>query len=408
MTVASFTRGALIALGGLALVGGAVWWGVSISCGYLVGSDVTSVPGYYFLGVDFEAGQRATRHWLHGGNPYLEKYDDPLDRPHSYPPPAYYLFAWSAPLSQPAGYAVWTVVQAGLLAAAAWACVATRARLGLLPLPGVFLLAAAFWSTPFLYGLERGNFDMAVVGLIVAAAALLRRGTTALDLAAGACLAYAAWIKAYPGLLLLALLVLGRLRAALGFLAAFALLGLLHWSAAWDWVRVMSEFTQDYDLDVVPLAHPLSNYWKHLWEGTSLDFLAWVPGIPAALAVLAVPAVLVSWRVFRSPRRDDLAYPYFLWLAALGTFVPKLSNDYNLVFLPLAALAVWQPEDGELVHALLLLLLLWWVPLATVYGFPYLMLAAKLGGLLGVGLSLARKARPALVPLPEQTQPAAA
>jgi hypothetical protein len=53
-------------------------------------------------------------------------------------------------------------------------------------------------------------------------------------------------------------------------------------------------------------------------------------------------------------RRREVELPFLLWTAALATFVPSNSYDYNLVFLPLAVLAVWDGRDGWLVQLALL------------------------------------------------------
>ena len=86
-----------------------------------------------------------------------------------------------------------------------------------------------------------------------------------------------------------------------------------------------------------------------------------------ATALVLIP--LLAWttfHVFWSPRREALAYPFLIWVTALGCFVPLGANDYSLVFLPIAALAVWDQHDPVFVHVGLVALLFWWQP----FGLP--------------------------------------
>jgi hypothetical protein len=80
------------------------------------------------------------------------------------------------------------------------------------------------------------------------------------------------------------------------------------------------------------------------------------------------------------------------WLVAVATFFPPIANDYNLVFLPLAALALYDPRDRTIVHILAAYLLLWLQPFhLTISGG--ILLACKVGGCWGVGLCLIARSR---------------
>jgi hypothetical protein len=137
-----------------------------------------------------------------------------------------------------------------------------------------------------------------------------------------------------------------------------------------------------------PHGHSLTGAWAAYWPDSRLPGLARVPGA-VAWAVLVLPlAGWVSLRLARCTERGPLLYPYLLWLTAGATFLPAISNDYNLVFLPLAALAVWDPRDALPVHAVLGCLFVWWQPLQLPVE-PYLFLLLKLAGFAAVGFSLA-------------------
>jgi hypothetical protein len=207
---------------------------------------------------------------------------------------------------------------------------------------GVFLC-----STPVVYALERGNCDLLIL----------------LPLAG------AAWVKLYPGLLVLSLLALRRWRALGCFVTAAALIGLPGLgdmpalSANLRAAALVGGPSEPYHP-----CHGLSGCWEYLWSGTPLAFVGRIPGSLAAGGLVLALALAVSWRVYRCPDSRRVLYPYLLWLAALATFVPRISNDYNFYYLPLVALAVWDRRDPLAVHLGMALLLLWWQPFALPIG----------------------------------------
>jgi hypothetical protein len=111
--------------------------------------------------------------------------------------------------------------------------------------------------------------------------------------------------------------------------------------------------------------------------------------VAAAGFILALSS-WVSYRLYRCPDTSRLLYPYLLWLTALATLLPEISNDYNFAFLPLAALAVWDRRDPVVVHVLIGLMMLWWQPVQLSIG-PQLLFGFKLGGLAAVTACLLRR-----------------
>src|SRR5262249_3903516 len=132
--------------------------------------------------------------------------------------------------------------------------------------------------------------------------------------------------------------------------------------------------------------------WKHLWTGARLPLLARIPGTLGAGLVLLPSVLWVSYHVFRCQRRAALLYPYLCWLTALATFLPPVSNDYNLFFLPVAALVVCDRRDPVFIHLMMALLLLWWQPVQFEIS-PTVMFLFKLTGLAAVGISIVGRAR---------------
>ena len=385
---------------GVVLLGAwAAWWLASLAHGRLLGGSSTWIPAHDVLGIDLLGPYHAARHWLGGGNPYREPFGDPLGRPHIYPPAAYWLFAWAGVVPERLAHPLWATVLTALAVAATRACLRTRQALGLADVPPALAVALVLWSTPLLFALERGNCDLVAVALILAGASALRRRTPSGDILAGVCLALAAWLKVYPGLLVVALLVLRRWRAAASFVVAAGLVAVADLPGLADWLANIRAYAGGYDIAVVPSAHSLSTYWRRLWP-RELAILSAVPGPVAACLVLLPPAVGVCLRVPRGAEGDVLLVPLFLWLTALATFLPALSNDYNLVVLPLVALAVWDRGDRLTAHALLAPLLTWWQPFALPYLAPKFLFAAKLAGLAGVAVCLAARARALSGPSP--------
>ena len=90
-------------------------------------------------------------------------------------------------------------------------------------------------------------------------------------------------------------------------------------------------------------------------------------------------------------RSQGVTNPFLLWVLAMASFVPPVANDYNLFFLPLAALAVWDRRDPVYVHVMMAFLLLWWQPLALPID-GRMILVFKLAGLLAVALCLSGRA----------------
>jgi hypothetical protein len=365
----------LLGYAGLLLLAfwGAVW-GASLCQNRLVGRGLTWVPAWEFLGLDFLNPCLASRHWLAGGDPYREAFGDPRDGTDlvgkfCYPPVVLPLFSWCALVSPPTAVVIWVGVLAALAvfgAALAWRC---RRRLGLADMPLPFVLGVFLCSTPVVYALERGNCDLLILLPLAGTVWALQHRSLPRDLVAGGCLALAAWIKLYPGLLVLSLPALRRWRALGCFVAAAALIGLPGvadlpaLSANLHAAALVSGPSEPYHP-----CHALSSCWEYLWSGTPLAIVGRIPG-PLAASTLALGlALAVSWRIYRCPVSCRLLYPYLLWLAALATFVPRIANDYNLYYLPLAALAVWDRRDPLLVHLGMALLLLWWQPLAVPIG----------------------------------------
>lgn len=141
--------------------------------------------------------------------------------------------------------------------------------------------------------------------------------------------------------------------------------------------------------DIHPWNHPLGMVWRDLWAGTPLSYL---PGKVGAALLIGTLVAWVSWYVYNSPVRERLSLPFLYWSIAAGTFIPAVSNDYNLTPLPLAALALWSRQYGWPIYAGLLVLAVWWQPIALPLPGRAVHFV-KLVGLITVAAILVRQAR---------------
>ena len=277
-----------------------------------------------------------------------------------------------------------------------------RRRLALSEIPLSTVLVAVLYSFPVVFAMERGNCDLLTVLLILCALVLLQRKSPFAQVAAGAILSIAPWLKVYPGLLGVGLAGLRRWHALAGFVLAGLLFGLVNFQEVQRFARNCQQYIHNSSVleklsppaSPHPWSHSIPENWRNLWRHTPppIAWLALIEGHVAAALVLLPLLAGTTLHVFRSRRRDELAYPFLIWVAALACFVPRAANDYSLVFLPMAALAVWDRHDPLFVHVGLAALLLWWQPFALPIDGGVL-LVIKVAGLAVVGVSLAETRR---------------
>jgi hypothetical protein len=383
--------GLLHALGLLLLTLWCGWWGWSLYTNRLALGHYTWVDSWPFLGLDFLNNYHASRQWFAGGDPYVNLLGDVAPRRYCYPPLMLPCFFWCTWLSARAATVVWTIASALLAAVGVWWTARSRRELAVHPVPVPLLLSCLLFSAPLVFALERGNCDLLLVPLLVTAGWALRERSAPRDALAGACLALAAGLKIYPAILLAGLLPLRRWRAlAFGMSAAagLALYRVYDLPLFWHHLQEMIASSMPAALGGIgATCHTLSGTWPLLWKGDNLAWLRNLPGTAGAL-ILVLPAVLfLSYRLYRRHSPERHIYPYLLWLVSAASFVPQVSNDYNLFFLLLAAMAAWDRRDRVVVHLGMALFILWAQPVHLAIG-ARLLLAFKLASLYTVGLSL--------------------
>jgi hypothetical protein len=187
---------------------------------------------------------------------------------------------------------------------------------------------------------------------------------------------------------------LRRFRAA-GFAVAWlGVFCLTLWSDVERWLEVAKDSTAIQQTNYLSFSHSLISHWPLLARDFGLSQLAaWNPTFVSGGGMLVV-ALLVSWRVFQSSNHRAITWPYLLWLAAIATFVSPVAQDYNLLFIPLAILAICRRRDSWFSQVCVLLVLPWWQPLFLgLSGLPWFLL--KLVSVILIGWLVVERVTPA-------------
>jgi hypothetical protein len=378
------------------------WWAISLLRQELQAGEYLWFPHgsksnwIVTIGCDFyNHVDIPARIWWNGGDPYAN-----TKQFFAFPPLEMRLFAWVNLMKPRTAYGVWLIVMTAIIAAATWTASRWRRRLSLANIPPYVALVLVLFSTPALYAMERGQYDPLTLLFILAALPLLKPGSHWTQFLAGALLCLAPWLKAYPGLLFAGLIGLQRWRALAGFvLTGIVIAAVFLYTGEMQnflvnnaqHIQIADRFALAFSGDITPMSHPLSIVLASIWLGTKFSWLGILTGKIMAVILLGLLLTWVTCHVYRCHARDALTYPYLLWITALATFVPPISNDYNLIFLPLAVLTVWSPRDPLLIQAPLILLLLWWQPIGLpVNGPPIFMI--KLLGLGAAAVCLVKRA----------------
>lgn len=392
-TPRGFVRVAIQTTGYSLVIAWLVWWGVNLRQDRMLGASITWVNALPFLSGDFVVSiDHVARIRAMGFDAYSA---DWLCARMPYPPAIEAFFAWTVLLTPKEAAGIWTIALAAIAVLAGVGCWATRRRLGLEDIPAGWCVALVLFSTPVLCAVERCNCDLLIVPLVLAAAHLLRQPTRRAQVLAGVALGMAAWVKYYPGLALVGLLVMRRRSALIGCCTAGTLIGLadIHGaiSALGNTPLLVPMYQPTRPEWIAATAHSLSGHWLALWADLPLSAIGHIDGVIAAIALLLPLAVWVSRKVATGPSGSLVFEGYLLWLTALATFLPKSACDYNLVFLPMAMLCVWSRRDSWLVHGAMLLAAAAMQPLAFhIAGRPLLLF--KLCGLVATGICIARRA----------------
>jgi hypothetical protein len=370
-----------------------VWWGVAIRQVELPLGKHTWIT-YPLLGVDYwTQTSLAAEQWRRGADIYT-------DHEHvlHYPPMTFHLFTWTRFFNPPTDLWVWMGVLFLIAGAGAWGSYRTRQGLRLERIPFVFILGITLISFPVVFSIERGNCDFLVVLIILLSLRIIQSRIRFSHFWAGCLFAIAPWIKLYPGLMGLGFLALRWWRVLCGFVFMIIAIGL------WD-IKDNIKFYYNMKLQISrveafsnttasvyqPWTHSISMAWLELMKTLGMHSLQRLPGSLAAAVILTPLLVWVCVRVSRCSEPDKLVYPLLLWLNASATFFQLMSNDYNLVYLPICIIAVYRIRDPWYIQAGLACLLPWWQPFALPIN-SFLFLGIKVIGLAIAGWCIVKRA----------------
>ena len=250
----------------------------------LAGGRDTWVPCFQWLGCDFDHNYFSTRLWLEGGDPYegFPRRLPPGARDkYVYPPIVLPCFAWCGLMPLRPALLVWWTVQASIVVLAS--VVACRVRPGFADWGQClcFLPSRPYWAvTPCC---SRWSVETATSWCCCScwqcfgpAGASPRR-----DGIAGTCLALAAWIKIFPGIVLLAVLFYRRWRLAAVFAGVGLAIGLVNLPGNLAFARNLHEqsgITPDKCGIFFPWCHTLTGHWQLL--ARHLPFEPWLLKAP--------------------------------------------------------------------------------------------------------------------------------
>ena len=375
-----------------------IWWAFNIEQRQLIGHAHLWVPTNWGLGIGcdfYNHVDHPARIWWNEGDPYADRV-----KFFPYPPSEMRLFFWVNYFSPRTALTIWLIAMAAILAAAARKASLWRRRLDLEEIPPVVAVALILFSFPALFAIERGQIDPLSLLFLLAALPLLHHSSKWSSYLAGVLLCLTPWVKAYPGLIFIGLIGLKRWRA----LAAFCFTGMVI-AAYFLFTGEMQNFLANNAEHIQraenlalamsgtlhPWTHPLSTGLASLWLGTKFGGLGLLPAKMLSGTLLLSALAWVTYHIYKCPEKQNLTYPYLLWIISLATFFPPISNDYNLVFLPLAVIAVWSRHDPVPVQAAMASLLIWWQPfLLPING--NLLLGIKVIGLGAVAVCLVIRA----------------
>lgn len=418
--------------GFLLLVIFAVWLGVSLTRDPLPRAvfgqrsyqegRVTNIYLQPFMGLDFHHNYRAVKEWLGGANPYLELKEDPANRRYVYPPLTLAAFTWTGPFASRGEFKlpradgtpvvfgvsvpailIWFAASVMIIGLAAWQSWRARLELGLPRVPLPLIFGATLLSYPVLFELERGNCNVLPLLALAFAVACLQSESRHRHWVIGLCAAVAIGIKPYAIVLLPGLLVLREFRAAAWSLGWLILQGIVLRDEMRSWLGVAAHHNTTESPVYMDYSHSLISHWRLAWTRFGATDVAGWPAQVVVACFLGAMCAAVAWPILRRHSATRAAWPFLLWLLAVGTMLLPIAYDYNLLFVPLLLASAWYARDPWWAHALALLALVWLQPFHfVVTGLP--LLTFKAASVLSLGALVVLRVRA----LPQEAVPAPA
>jgi hypothetical protein len=422
------TRLAIQVLSYAALACWLVWWFGNLARFQFQFADASWLPTWRFLGFDYMHNHLGAQAWIGGFNPYLQSFGDPRGL-YSYPPIVLPLFSWAALVPDfTVAARLWTLFIAIGSGFCVWQVWRLRCAEGWSEVPFAAMLALVLWSSPVVFAMERGNCDVLVLlAVLLASSALNLPARWWMDALAALLLALAVTIKIYPLVVVVGLFALRRYRVLLFLGPCIAILLLPFGEYLEQWLLVMqsiqghrinpvSELYQWLGGETMLVSknaignyvqsrmlwgslHSPGNWWPALWLRLGVESVASWPSLAVQFVMLTPVTLWGFWQIFRMQGPTRLALPILLWVMAVATFWMPQSYDYNLIYLPLLMVAVWDNREPRWLQFLLLLSLPWWLPFGPIgYDWALARVLLKLLALYVVTLILIRSLGRSVVP----------
>lgn len=392
-----------------------VWWGLNFTTTIpiMLFGEYSWLPVWPYLGLDFLHNYIGSRSLMAGNDPYKVFHGDPFYNMYTYPPITLLPYLWchffpptmtyllemrtrpSVEILYPTGAVLaYTIIMTAIFMWSADFSRRVRIQLGITPLPYAFVAAALLFSTPTLFELERGNCNVISLLFLCVGFWVMHRNGHKWDSLAGLAFAISIWIKLFPAIIVLSLLTCRRYRLIVWMSVWFVIIGLVDYQHTLIFIRYTMGVTASYKAPLVPSLHPMLVLWPMLWDKGPFEFMKQISPYIATLTAVIPFCLLISYRVWKLPRAqaEKLMIPLSFLLIAAGTYIPRISNDYNYFFYILAALALWDKRDPFWVHMIMGLVLLYWQPFAL-YFSPTAIFWIKLAGVYAMGYSLIVRAR---------------
>ena len=283
--------------------------------------------------------------WWDGTNLYSDAFSGPNGLPFTYPPFAAMLFSGLSPLPVPIVALLWTAIGI-LLFTAACHTAALRSDTKL-PWAGFGLAAVCLLLEPLRGGLDLGQINMVLIGLVAVDCLLPRTPWPR-----GMLIGIAAAIKLTPAIFVLYLLSRRQWRPALTAVGTFLACGALGWVLAPGQSR---QFWFDAMLDphrVGGLAYSANQ---------SLRGMSFRLGAPESVWLVLCMVVLAATLVLLPRLRDDLTA--LVAVAAAGLLISPVSWSHHWVWAA-PALFLLHGRVRIAVAAVFALGLHWWLPTA--------------------------------------------
>ena len=320
--------------------------------------DTIGVPAWTYPFIDWEVLGAAIKCWSEGINVYITNPCDVLNRPHVYSP--LFLRAVFIPTGKFWTMPIGLVLVLAFLISLFWVVKPENWR-------ELIIFALACMSPMVIYGLERGNFDI-IIFIMLVAAGILSTGPMASRILCYALIFMVGLLKFYPLVVLsTALRERPRTFAAIAASASLIIVGFFYrfreeLAATWENIENISSGHFGFGSAYLPFYGPL----RAARMFPVLEQFAWFTALP--YAIMTVLLIITAVQVIYLARNDNLISAFakmpqrdatFLVIGAaliVGCFFAGQSHNYrgvHLIFVASGLVAMRRVIDNPATSATL-------------------------------------------------------